>query len=117
MKAFITGSYAYGTPTKESDIDLVVFIDEEQAGLLDMVYISNIGETKLSDRETEYESDDTYCMRFGKLNLIVCFSKDWYDAWKSGTNVLIEKSKIKKVTRGEAKTHFEILFDMIRNDK
>lgn len=30
MKAFVTGNYAYGTPTDKSDVDLVVFISEQK---------------------------------------------------------------------------------------
>lgn len=29
MKAFLTGSYAYGTPHKDSDVDLVVAVDNQ----------------------------------------------------------------------------------------
>lgn len=29
MNAFITGSHAYGTPREDSDIDLVVLVEDE----------------------------------------------------------------------------------------
>ena len=91
MNAFITGSVAYGTPHKDSDIDLVVLIDEK-----------NIKELQCKD-----ESDlDGYgrwnSIRFGKLNLICMTNKTHFDLWYQGTMELIAKAP---VTREQAVEH------------
>jgi Nucleotidyltransferase domain len=66
-KAFLTGSRVYGQPTPESDVDLVVFISEE-------------------DKETLVKLADTALpIRFGKLNVIALTNEDEFYAWKSAT--------------------------------
>ena len=74
MKAFITGSRAYGQPTSESDLDLVILVDEHTKSLL----------TTLSDSGKEP-------IRFGKLNIIACTSEEEFTVWKYGTLVLVHK--------------------------
>ena len=70
MKAFITGSHAYGRPNSKSDIDLVVFADQSAAKKL---------------REL---SDSVKTVRFGNLNIILCFSENEFNAWKTTTDRL-----------------------------
>ena len=72
VKAFITGSYAYGRPNKKSDVDLVVFVDLATAEKLQE--FSNLVET----------------IRFGKLNIVLCFTEDKFNTWKTTTDRLVE---------------------------
>lgn len=68
---FITGSHAYGAPTADSDIDLVVFVPSEVRELL----------VKNSD-------DKKYPVRYGKLNLILARSLADFKVWEDGTRKL-----------------------------
>lgn len=95
--AFITGSYAYGTPDAESDIDLVVLIDH--------------GETfNVLSRETENKHGvDHYgnlTMYFGNLNLIVLTDPGMFAVWRRGTEELIAR---RPVSRQEAVDHLSRL--------
>jgi hypothetical protein len=85
--AFVTGSYAYGVPHSESDVDLVVLVTE--ADLL------RLG--KLADRERTlaaeaaaggYGAAHATSLYFGDLNLICCTSRKAYDAWQKATQHL-----------------------------
>lgn len=67
MKSFITGSHAYGKPTSDSDIDLVIFVDQE---------------TK--DKLIELSDTGKMPCRFGKLNLIFTTNEEEYGAWLLG---------------------------------
>ena len=89
MKAFVTGSYAYGKPTKDSDVDLVVRIGQVASELL---------QTAIGDSQQEFK---TYSkgLRFGKLNLLMCTTDAQYDAWLDGTLALVKREP---VTRDEA---------------
>lgn len=69
MQAILTGSRAYGIPTEESDIDLVIFCSPAVKLLLE----------KHKDELTGN------AVRYGKLNLIPCDRQEDYDAWKVGT--------------------------------
>lgn len=80
--AFLTGSHAYGVPTPESDIDLVVMVSDETrselfhlAGSNGSIYLNNV-------------------------NIIALCDPDQYDAWAKGTAELCSREK--KVTREEA---------------
>ena len=70
MRAFITGSRAYGKPGPKSDIDLVVMADDEAVAIL--------------QEHTEGERT----VRFGRLNLILCFSETEFAAWRITTDRL-----------------------------
>lgn len=62
--SFLTGSYAYGTPKPESDIDLVVLVTATEAAKLAGIQIQE--DAVLSDY---YGRTKTHSLRFGKLNL------------------------------------------------
>lgn len=66
---FITGSHAYGIPNSESDVDLVLLLDERTRQLLE------------AHSETKQIP-----VRYGKLNLILCHSEAEYDSWKEFTD-------------------------------
>lgn len=87
--AFITGSYAYGKPDRrlhQSDIDLVIFCDEETKALL-----RTHGGVK---------------MRFGKLQVIPCTNETEYAIWHEGTEKLKTEAP---VMRERAVAVFEAL--------
>jgi hypothetical protein len=91
MKAFITGSRAYGTPTAISDIDLVVFLDKEEKELLEALCFSG-----------------TKAVRFGKLNLIIVTNKGQYWAWRKMTEEMAEEAAMGfPVGKEEAKRRIE----------
>jgi len=88
--AFVTGSQVYGTPTEESDIDLVVLVSDEQYSKL----------VKLSNGMGENTGPRSYPqIRFGKLNLIALSDDVVWKAWRDATRSL---EKIKPVSRDDA---------------
>src|SRR5208283_96062 len=70
MKAFITGSRAYGTPRLDSDIDLVIQYNAATAALL------------------RKESEAKNTVRFGRLNVIIAGDDPEMAAWQLGTDAL-----------------------------
>jgi len=94
--AFVTGSVRYGEPTDESDIDLVILTDRESAVGL----ILQCDSENASEYIPEDDSEDiTTAIRFGVLNVILHTCPKKYEAWKKGTQEMIEK---RPVTRAEA---------------
>jgi predicted nucleotidyltransferase len=98
---FITGSVAYGTPTAESDIDLVVLMDTSTARRL-----NNMADAKQPDSKI-YSDDVDIQFRFGKLNIIACYEPEVFQAWRKGT---LELAHRRPVTRDDAK---EVLKPMV----
>lgn len=76
MKAFITGSQAYGTAVAGSDTDLVIFVDEATKG-------------KLQARS----ENGKYPIRFGDLNLVCVTTEEEWAAWKLGTVRCVRKAE------------------------
>lgn len=99
--AFITGSRVYGESTPESDIDLVILCDTETRDLL--------------WRETEGESNphhkEVMQIRFGKLNIIACWTDEQFAAWKLGTERLKQDKEAsgEPIDRATAKRVFRFL--------
>lgn len=85
MKSFITGSQRYGTPTPDSDTDLVVLVDEES--LIVLIKASAQKTESHGAQETYYE--DGCSIRFGKLNLLCVTEKKHFDIWQQGTDELV----------------------------
>ncbi len=84
LNAFITGSYAYGVPKENSDIDLVIRIDRPE--LQKLAVFSEGGELN------EYDGvGRSVSLRFGKLNIIACTSDLQYRTWLQGTQQLINE--------------------------
>lgn len=97
MNAFLTGSHVYGTPHDESDVDLVVRIDQKTYDKL----------CELAGVPHNHRP-----LRFGDLNLVVCLDDAEYAAWKAGTETLLEDVR---AGRGPAtRTGACNLFDKIR---
>jgi len=99
--AFIAGSYAYGTPTEKSDLDLVILADSTTLALL----------IAASDEPNINPNYPSVSLRFGKLNLLVCTEQSHYDVWQRGVEELRAKAP---VTREEAIEHFERLWKFSR---
>ncbi len=98
--AILTGSQVYGTPTKESDIDLVVLVNEKTANAL-----QRLDDT--SDGEDRSAGEGSFSLRFGTLNLIVLTDHRRFMSWVDGTKELGAK---KPVERSVAVKRFKELF-------
>lgn len=68
MNAFLTGSHAYGIPRPDSDIDIVMLVDDELYKLLNATYTGPIKD--------------------GKVNLIPFTNKIRYECWLKATEYL-----------------------------
>lgn len=90
MNAFLVGSRVYGTPREDSDIDLVVRIDHEQAQMI----------RALADPPKG--NDPVGVVRFGKLNLIICETDGGYEAWREGMDEVMDEFRSGPVTRDRA---------------
>ncbi len=95
--SFLTGSYAYGTPTPESDIDVVLFMPDEGDRVI-LMEESNPGSTGSPNAQGGLS------LRFGRLNLIVCNTPEQLEQWRSGTEALIAR---RPVTRAEAVAYLD----------
>lgn len=96
--SFLTGSRVYGTPTDESDIDLVVRMND-----------GDIEDLKMLCGEDLHEYGGEHCsLHFGTLNLIICADDMRFESWRKGTEELIRRAP---VTREEAVEHFQSLFE------
>lgn len=73
---FLTGSQAYGSPTVNSDVDVVVLLTDKEP------YYEQL------EISTTYE--DAVTVRFGKLNIIFVYSQLEYEAWYAATQRMIQ---------------------------
>jgi len=91
MKPFITGSHAYGTPTSESDIDLVIppMISESL------------------DKLINYSESGTVPIKYGNLNILAAPNEEAFWLWWKCTRDL---TRIKPVTRDFAIEFIETKF-------
>lgn len=87
MRAFITGSHAYGTPNKDSDIDLVVLLDSGQADAASILW--------------EGQPKGKSC-RFGRLNLITFIDESRFLKWKEVTRSLAAQRPVTREVAIEA---------------
>ncbi len=109
FNAFLTGSHAYGTPHKDSDIDLAILVSEADKAVLEseadaLETLSASGKAALETLSalsapyiSEGEAYGSYPqIHFGKLNLILITNEKEFAAWQAATRYLIS---IKPVTR------------------
>ncbi len=93
MQPFVTGSRVYGTPRKDSDIDLVVLVDEATLKLLE-----NVSEhTPTRHPNEEYQIGVlglNASLRFGRLNLLCVTTPEAYEVWKYGTEKLKKEAPV-----------------------
>jgi hypothetical protein len=87
VKAFITGSYAYGTPREDSDVDLCICCDAETIAQLCHLVGTNDGDGSAEGS-----------VKIGKLDLIM-LSPEYFEAWRTATEELKARAP---VTRAEA---------------
>ena len=95
MRAFLTGSRVYGSPTNSSDVDLVVCVTKAELEILRDLAHSQDGSGG---------PDVSASLRFGRLNLITVTDTTDYETWAEGTRRLIER---KPVTRDTAVETFK----------
>ena len=96
MKCFLTGSRCYGIPRDDSDVDIVISVDENDCRDRDMFKeIRN-----LADEIKEY-SELSASFRFGSLNLIVTRDAHQYAAWLEGTAELRGRRPVDRETAVE----------------
>lgn len=93
--AFITGSHAYGSPSKDSDIDLAIRVDPQTAELL---------------RSLSENGDEP--IRFGRLNLILCETDDQYLAWAMGTSILRKNPPHDKISAKKVLDELRVKLDI-----
>lgn len=90
MNSFITGSRAYGTPREDSDIDLVIRISEKDA----LMILDNCDEPPRNALIEHYGLSGLHCIRYGKLNVLMCTSDIYFDAWRMGTHLCAKKGQL-----------------------
>lgn len=100
MNSFITGSHAYGAPTKASDIDLVIMVDSHTKQFLKR------------HRSNNDEHEDSPVIRFGKLNLIICEDEVEFAYWKTATSMMARDLKLRSKPRD--KTQAKKVLDWFR---
>ena len=93
MNSFITGSRVYGTPTEDSDIDLVILVSPEDSELL----WDNRDEDLKPDVPTEYNRGT---LRYGNLNIIAIEDSEQgrkqFEIWRSVTEDLKKRAPVTK---------------------
>jgi hypothetical protein len=92
MRAFLTGSRVHGVPREDSDIDLVLLIEEHEALTLHDLLTEEMGDDLSADMgcpAAGYEGlGKGVHIRIGKLNLICCWDEALFASWKLGTEAL-----------------------------
>lgn len=110
MNAFITGSRAYGRPTRASDVDLVILCSEATLRILKAQGDPQIERAEVTDSNPGTAGRDnglTASIRFGPLNIIATTDAIAYGVWVKGTEELRDKEQ--PVTREDAIAHFRAL--------
>lgn len=92
MFPFITGSRAYGIPTEDSDIDLVLPPNTNSTFRQTLVMLSDTEDVPIN---------------YGRLNLILTIEPKQWELWLQATTELIER---RPVSRDEAVEHITALF-------
>jgi hypothetical protein len=99
MKAFVTGSRAYGTPRYDSDLDIVIRMDYDYA-LTNFIHNPEYVLSSYGDCQ------DTFQIKTDTVNLIICCTDEAYEKWYTGTESL---KAIRPVTREVAIELFKSL--------
>ena len=95
MNAFMTGSHIYGTPTEDSDVDLVILMLPG-----DGLDFANLFQAEIERGKNNYPGAQ---FTQGKLNIILCTDIEQFEIWEQGTRELQGR---RPVAREEAKEHF-----------
>lgn len=102
MRAFITGSRAYGRPTKYSDLDLVIHTDQATKRAL--------------ERYAGVEQDTPVYFGVGnkRINLIICETEEQMAVWKLGTAQLqLKREEEGPINKEYAKEFFMELLESV----
>jgi hypothetical protein len=91
FRPFLTGSRAYGLPRPNSDVDLVLYLDEDDLTKLGIQADQVIDDAELEDM---YGQAYTTSLRFGNLNLICCTDDMVFEAWRIITRELKQKAPV-----------------------
>lgn len=107
VNGFMTGSQLYGRPRDDSDVDIVLLVDENLLHLLAEKAGRHLATDQYDDKP------ESASLTFGQLNLICVTASEEYDAWLEGTEECYQlmQSRWKElghgahyVTRDEAKS-------------
>jgi predicted nucleotidyltransferase len=96
VTAFLTGSFAYGQPTPESDVDLVILVDKPTLDKLKEIY-SNQGSCEHAD--ADFLMVDRSKIDSRPLSLLFVTDIDRFHQWKKATDLCA----INKVSKDYAK--------------
>lgn len=88
LKPILTGSHAYGIPNAKSDIDLVVYVNED-----DLVKLMNQADN-IDAISSGYTDENAKSLRFGNLNLLCVTDEKHYEIWRKGTRELKQKAPV-----------------------
>lgn len=91
MKSIVTGSHAYGLPTSESDVDLVVHVSDS-----DLRRLLEAGGKQDHAEDPNYLAAGGMSLRFGDLNLICCTSEELFAIWRSCTIELRKQAPVSR---------------------
>lgn len=112
MKCLLTGSRVYGTPRLDSDVDMVVLIEDPED------YYILAQESEFNTQGAKLRADQSYngrSLRFGKLNIIAVLKDEMvFEAWRKGTDFL---KSIRPVTKEQACLIFDTMFGVVMEQK
>lgn len=101
--SFSTGSRVYGKPRPDSDWDIAIRCDRQDAA---SIFGANLDGDPDDPNGYPIDENAWTCLR-GNVNYILCFTDKRFNSWKEGTNKLI---LIAPVDRELAKAIFISLF-------
>lgn len=93
-QALFTGSWVYGKPNKNSDVDLVLLVTKKQLATLKKLADKDCSlvapRNTISDGGGEISSAS---LRYGKLNLILTTDPVAFAVWHAGTADLVARKQ------------------------
>lgn len=101
MIAILTGSYAYGTPREDSDVDIAILVSDSVKKIL-----KSKADKVNGSMSYGHEIECGLSLHFGKLNMMVFTEQAFFDLWEEGTKRLKARGP---VTREQAVEEFERL--------
>lgn len=117
MRAFITGSRAYGKPKRSSDVDLVVLVRRADLEVLRLLCDDDdASKKKDSDAGPTAEGPvGSASLRFGRLNLICLTDPVAYEVWAEGTKKLLQD--VEQTEQPVARDVAIAFFDQLRRHR
>lgn len=105
----LTGSHAYGCPTRDSDVDVVLYCeDREIVKILCLAADAVLTSPKVEDDQRYVTAKTDTALRFGRLNVLIVTNADAFDRWSLGTSQL---KAFRPVQRETAVAVFDAIFD------